>query len=286
MNKILNFFYTFFLTLSCSLQADTYIIGELLGQLGNQIFQIAATTSLALDHGAIPVFPCLEKPASPQFNFLLNRQTIFHRVNCFSPYGINHYTYREPNFKYDPLPYHPNMRLQGWFQSEKYFVHHKDKILELFAPSPQIIHYLQTKYGYIIDHPKTVSIHFRSYLKEDPRQHIYYTLNVDYYQEAISQFPEDSLFVVFSNQIEWCKKNFASIPRQFIYIEKEQHQHDLYLMSLCKNHIIGNSTFSWWGAYLNKNENKIVIAPPQWFNPTFGADTRDLIPESWTILQH
>ena len=92
------------------------------------------------------------------------------------------------------------------------------------------------------------------------------------------------MYAVFSDDIEWCKKVFGN-SEEIIYIEKEADYVDLYLMSLCKHNIIANSTFSWWGAWLGKHPDQIVIAPNQWFGPAItDKPTDDLIPESWHKL--
>jgi Glycosyl transferase family 11 len=263
--------------------AVTFVTADLMGQLGNQFFIIAAATSLALDHGAVAVFPDLK--TVQQFNIPLNYQQVFPKIGVFLKHPIENY-YLEKNFHYDPIPFAPNLRIRGWFQSEKYFSHHKNEILKLFAPTPQISTYLNEKYGYLIKHPHTVSIHYRAYRKENSfNANIYADCNLQYYEKAISLFPQDALFVVFSDDIPYCKEMFKGLPFQFHYVEGETHYHDLYLMSFCKNNIICNSTFSWWGAYLNLNPSKIVVAPFQWFHPTYKTDTQDLIPEEWLILK-
>ena len=92
----------------------------------------------------------------------------------------------------------------------------------------------------------------------------------------------DITYLIFSNDIEWCKKNF--IGNQFIFIEGEKDYIDLWLMSLCKNNIIANSSFSWWGAWLNTNSDKKVITPKNWFGPAINHSTQDLIPEKWFMI--
>jgi hypothetical protein len=268
------------------MSANPFVVGHLMGQLGNQFFITAATMSLAWDNQATASFPGFFEVAEPVFKLPLNYEKVFYRLDTTKP-RID-YTYYETTFTYSPIEYRPNMRLVGWFQSEKYFKHHKEKIIELFSPSEEIVSYLHSKYSDIIKHPKTVSIHFRSYKVENSEvQKAYVSPGMDYYEKAIELFPEDSLFVVFSNDIEWCKEAFAHIPRQFRFIEGELHYHDLYLMSLCKHQIICNSSFSWWAAYLNTNPDKRVIVPPVWFSESYSVDhdTRDLIPEEWQILK-
>src|SRR5579862_1294340 len=261
-----------------------FIIGRLSGQLGNQFFIIAATLNLALKHGAVPVFPDFIAQREAHFNLKENYERIFYALEtCHSGNDIE-YFYREPEYTFSPIPYHENMEIRGWYQSEKYFLEYKKEILDLFSPSSEIMDYLRSKYADIIDHPNVVAVHFRSYLQEDPNQKVYVNLGMDYYQKALSLFPEDTLFVVFSPQMAWCKEQFSRTGKNVRFIEGEKHYHDLYLMSLCKHNIIGDSTFSWWGAYLNKNPQKKVIAPSQWFSPAYQHDTKDLIPSEWTVV--
>ena len=267
---------------------DPFVVGRLAGQLGNQFFIIAATLNLALSHNAAAFFPDFLHSFEPKYRLEQNYKNLFSHLNASVPPQEIRCYYQEPVYTFSPITYHDNMELRGWFQSEKYFLEHKEKILEFFSPSPEIMSYLRSKYAFIIDHPKTVSIHVRSYLKEDPLQKVYisYDTVMDYYKKAISIFPEDTLFVIFSCEIEECKRLFNGMMSNVCFIEGEADYHDLYLMSLCKDNIICNSTFSWWGAYLNKNPDKKVIVPPQWFSKEYGHDTSDLIPSNWTVLSY
>ena len=90
------------------------------------------------------------------------------------------------------------------------------------------------------------------------------------------------VFLVFSDDIEWCKSNIKAN-----YIEYVQYDEniDLILMSKCDHNIISNSSFSWWAAWLNKNENKIIKYPNIWFGKDGPQDTFDLIPNSWNIVE-
>ena len=91
--------------------------------------------------------------------------------------------------------------------------------------------------------------------------------------------------LVFSDDIKWCKENF--IGDKFLFIEEDRDYIELFLMSQCNHNIIANSSFSWWGAWLNKNENKIVVAPSKWFGENSeyikqeGINDKDILPKSW-----
>lgn len=98
-------------------------------------------------------------------------------------------------------------------------------------------------------------------------------------------FLDDVLFVIFSNKMEACKREFSSINRPRIFIEEHHDYHDSYLMSMCTHHIIANSSFSWWDAYLNPNPNKIVMTPPRWYTPCCELDDKDIVPLDWFRIQ-
>jgi hypothetical protein len=260
------------------------VVGKLFGQLGNQMFQIAAATSLAIDYGAIATFPDLD--LEQRYNIPLNREHVFKNLNTFKPDNIS-LTYTEPGFEYNQIPFTSNMELCGYFQSEKYFKHNKEAILKLFEPSEEILSYLNEKYSKVINHPNTVAVHIRTY--KDASPDCFPFVGWTYIKKAIEQFDKDSLFVIFSDDIYVCIRNLRKILNQknIIYIVGNSHFHDLYLISLCKNQIMSNSSFSWWGAYLNKNENKKIISPrhQNWFGSAAKhLNTKDIIIEGVLFL--
>jgi hypothetical protein len=266
---------------SSTLSAKPFVSAQLAGQLGNQFFQIAAAYALAKDNGAEAIFPDLVR--KKRYGIPENYRKIFFDLKVKTKRDVA-YVYTRHRASYAPIPYQPDMEIHGYFQSEKYFAHHKDEILKLFAIPKDIYEYLTIFYDDVLSAPCTVAIHHRSYLKEDPHQQFYVHQTRDYYLKAITQFPEDALFVVCSNDILWCKWMFAEIPRDFVFIENEPYYNDLYLMSLCTHNIISNSSFSWWSAYLNANPNKIVVAPKRWFVETTRESSNDIIPDSWIML--
>lgn len=262
-------------------EAASFVEGKLTGQIGNQLFVIAAAESLALDHSAIATFPDL---LSDKTNGIpLNFEKVFYHLNTLTP-RIQH-DYHEPFYHYKAIPYRKNIRIHGYFQSEKYFKHHKKEILELFKPHAEILEYLETKYKGLLSHPNTVALHLRSYYDHDPEQEVFIQYGRVYCEKAMSLFPDDALFVVFSNNMETCKAELSSINRPMVFIEGEKYYHDLYLMSMCKHNIIGNSSFSWWAAYLNSNPDKIVVTPPRWYTPGSGLDDKDVVPQEWIRIR-
>jgi Glycosyl transferase family 11 len=268
---------------SLPLSAKPYVMGDLRCQLGNQLFQVAATCSIAWDNGARPIFPDLVE--LDEYDLPINHKKILFRLDTSKPDVPYEYFYYDPAWPYNPITYKPNMRLGGYFQCERYFRHHKEEICELFAPSPEIMDYLTKNYGWIINHPKTVSIHVRTYFKEDAG-HTNFCLNgVDYVEKAIKHFPPDSFFIVFSDNIAWCQENLKILARYVYFVVGEPHYHDFYLMSLCKHNIISNSTFSWWAAYLNQNPHKKIIAPQNWFSHPGELQSKDMIPSEWVLIK-
>lgn len=254
------------------------VTSNLVGGLGNYLFQIAATYSLALDNKDSMVYDINDNIIvhKPLNSYLSN---IFSRIN-FSNEKLNiEFNYYEPHFHYHSIEYRPNLKLNGYFQSEKYFLHNKKSIIDLFKMDEVTKSYIDLKYKL---QEETVSLHVRrgDYLKY-PNHHP--TCDIDYYRKAVEYIGNDKIYLIFSDDISWCKQNFDFIEKK-MFIEGNTDFQDLYLMSLCKDNIIANSSFSWWGAWMNENPNKRVIAPKKWFGPAINHDTKDLIPNTWIKL--
>jgi hypothetical protein len=167
--------------------------------------------------------------------------------------------------------------LDGYFQSEDYFKDSQDIVRKELRPSL----YLYNKLSCI---PKintnTTSLHIRrtDYLTSNG----YHPIQpIEYYENALDIIGEyDNLFI-FSDDIEWCKNNLKF--DKMIFVEGGNEVEDLHLMSLCKNNIIANSSFSWWGAWLNQNNDKKVILPNKWFGPNVEYNSSDT-PIGWIRL--
>ena len=135
-----------------------------------------------------------------------------------------------------------------------------------------------------------MSIHIRrgDYVSNKITNLTHGVCGIEYYINAInyiSKHVEQPYFFVFSDEPEWARENLKiTFPITYINHNTSQNDfEDMRLLSLCKQHIIANSSFSWWGAWLSRNDNKIVIAPKKWFNE-YKADTKDLYPDDWIIL--
>lgn len=235
------------------------------GRLGNQMFQIAAAIGLAERNNDIAVFNKWDysKYFKTPINQNLNQNDIRKVFN-------------EREFHYSPIPYHNGTDLIGYFQSEKYFINARETVKKHFD-------FIDELHDNTIEsNNETCSIHIRrgDYLNITEYHPVQ---DMQYYNKAIDYMRGKgvSLFYVFSDDVDWCKKNFP-IDDSIKYIQGNIDIKDLFLMSSCKNNIIANSSFSWWGAWLNKNPNKIVIAPERWFGPAKkGTILDDLYCKSW-----
>lgn len=169
------------------------------------------------------------------------------------------------NFKFDEKY---NYLLDGHWQSEKYFKNAKEKI-----------YHMMIKKSFVgFDFLNSCSIHVRrgDYLKKE-RRDVHPAQPIDFYKKALDIIQPKGKIFIFSDDINWCKKNFNF--ENIVFVEGNSNIEDLLCMSLCENNIIANSTFSWWGAWLNQNKNKKVIAPKLWFGNKISSI--DLVPEDW-----
>lgn len=165
--------------------------------------------------------------------------------------------------------------IKGWFQNEDYFKHIRAVLLREFVPQKKIR--IPKDLRMSINDSESVSIHVRrkDYIR------INHSINAAYYRKAIDYMKgiyRNPIFVVFSDDLEWVKKNMQ-INGRHIYVNEERNLQDyeeLFIMSRCKSNIIANSTFSWWAAWLNQNKNKIVIAPRIWME-----SQGDIVPKEW-----
>jgi hypothetical protein len=240
-------------------------------RFSNQQFQIACAASLALKHGDTDGF------VVPEWKY---NKYMKNPVKIQNPPYVASSVYDEGNsFHYRDIPYHKNMAISGYWQSEKYFKPFESYIRHLFEPSDEVVSLLKSKYSDIITSDNTCSIHVRrgDYLSH-PNHHP--AVSLTYCMKAVRQFPKDTKFIVFSDDQKWCKENFMG--EMFLFPEPQEDIYDFFLMSMCKNNIIANSSFSWWAAWLNKNPDKKIIAPSKWFGDAYSHyDLSDLIPSEW-----
>ena len=251
---------------------------KLMGGLGNRLFQIAAAYSVSLRDKKEMICDITDTQ-SPHKPYTIYIDNIFRNIKFLDNF-VNLKHIGEGGFHYTLIPnLDGNVKLIGHFQSEKYFINHRTELLELFEIDNETNTRLLKKYENIIN-DDTCSIHVRrgDYLGL-PNHHP--TQPIEYYTDAIKLIGEDKHYVIFSDDIKWCKENFSFLNNK-TFISGNQDYEDLYLMSMCKNNIIANSTFSWWGAWLNNNENKQVIIPSKWFGISNShLNTNDLYCDKW-----
>lgn len=173
-----------------------------------------------------------------------------------------------------------NGRLKGWWQSEKYFSPIEDILRKDFSFPQASGRNLQLADE--MSNTESVSIHVR---RGDYIESGFNVLDEDYYYRAMSYFLSkygDAHFYVFSDDIEWCRTHLQSENISFIdWNTGKDSPWDMYLMSKCKHNIIANSTFSWWGAWLNQNKGKEVIAPKVWIDIVTNPD---IFCDNWILL--
>lgn len=284
------------------------IITEITGGLGNQLFQYAAGLSLAVRHQTELKINIQFKEGDTvrslglsHFNAILNQaskeeindlypSSVFERITQrLLPTQLKKY-YLEKEFSYQHSfeQLGPNVYLKGYWQSELYFSSIKEKIRSVFTLAAA--HY--TKATLLIEELNqinSVAIHIRKgdYLIH-PYSSYYANVDLNYYNQAIallnSKFTALKLFV-FSDDVTWVKSNLRlNLPYTLVStIHTNSMYEDFKAMQSCKYHIISNSSFSWWTAWLCERTDKVVIAPQKWFNHG-PKDTQDLIPKTWLTV--
>jgi hypothetical protein len=261
------------------------VYSTLTNGLANNLFQIATGASLAYMNNT-EYSCCIIEDTIPEKMTLSDFVNQFQKntlkdVNFIEGIPEDSIEYEQPGFNYKPIPYTDKIRLSGYFQSEKFF--DKAYVRELFKINEENLSYIQNKYGHLLKN-EIISIHVRrgDYVNRPLRQPV---CCMPYFNRAIRHFGKDKSFFVFSDDIAWCKKRF--IGKNFHFPDRESPVIDLYLQSLCTHHIISNSSFSWWGAWLNPNPSKIVIVPKNWFGIQMrNYDLSDLIPEEWIKIKN
>lgn len=175
---------------------------------------------------------------------------------------------------------------KGYWQSYRYFQDNRNALLRQLK-FPNFNENSQNKLlENKIKNMEAISIHVR---RGDYVNHSLFggLCDLDYYKQAIEHIASkvnNPLFIIFSNDINWTKANL-NIPGQVVFVDwnkAENSYRDMQLMSLCKHNIIANSSFSWWGAWLNISDEKIVIAPKKWTN--LDKDNFEICPEEWVLI--
>jgi len=252
---------------------------KLTGRLGNFLFQVATAYAYSLRHNM--------EYNIPDFGNGVDPGTIRKYLNWFPNINSNgtikppFFHWNEPDHGYTPIPYHENIFIQDYFQSEKYFKDFRKEVLAMFNVKRLMIN----------PYADYVSIHVRrgDYVKFHTS---FPPIDHRYLRPAIAIMLKNGFnkFLVFGDDLVWNRANVNTekFPTcEFKYCNGNEFE-DLTLMSNCRHHIIANSSFSWWGAWLNPSEDKLVVSPSKsnWFGPRMPAKRDDIIPDSWIQITY
>ena len=282
------------------------VIVKIVGGLGNQMFCYAYAKSLEqkghevkIDISAFETYKLHGGYQLDKYNIDLDssikdendkfyKNTFFYKV--LRRFGMDFSRrIKEKSLLFDKklLEIDDNSYLDGYFQCEKYFKDIREIILKQFTINQDISNYTKEIKNKIQNSKNSCSLHIRrGDFVNSTNINIHGACDIEYYKKAMKYLEEkveNINYFIFSDDIEWVKENLAI--QNAIYIDSKEKRiphEDIYLMSLCKNNIIANSSFSWWGAWLNQNEKKMVIAPKRWFaDDKLESQSKDIVCESW-----
>ena len=267
------------------------------GQLGNQLFQYATLRAVAESMDcemSIPMHGDKPKGAG-----LVELGALSLACKPLTDTDARHIRnqYIERSHAFDPDVFNqPDWTdFLGFFQTEKYFKHLRQELLREFTFRDSIGAYASRYVAAIraqVGKAPLVAVHVRrgDYLKKPEHARI---LTQAWYRNAMDMFATSRpVFLIFSDDPGWCAENLGGLAdRQAIrrlpwtlQVTTPDHWHDLAVMTLCDHFIIAGSSFSWWGAWLCRSADKIVVAPKPWFGPKMGFHESDIVPEDWRRL--
>jgi hypothetical protein len=272
------------------------VTSKITGGLGNQMFQYAIAKSIARRNNDnftldISFYPkqTLRKYELSLFNiedYVPKSENIIYKV--VRRFGVSlHNYYVERNIsEYDDnvFKYKKNIFLEGYWQNENYFKDIRSEIIKDFTR----ISALENESKIYLEKIKNInsaSIHVRrgDYINDSQVNKQHGICDLEYYKNAteyLNKKFDDLTYVIFSDDMDWCKENFNFLVNKIFVDGTKSAIDDLELMKNCKHNIIANSTFSWWGAWLNQNEEKIIIAPKQWFEKK-EWENKNIACENW-----
>lgn len=286
------------------------IIVRLQGRLGNQMFQYALAKSLQAsgkeatidssmlkydgNYNELGLFPNIKREiqeASPDMVVKLgdcNKSLLFKIKRKVVGYKSTHVL--EKDYIYTDAVFHmDNVYLEGYWQSEKYFRVIEDEIRRIYT-FPEITDSINQQLAEKIQSCNSVSLHVRrgDYLNSKNAPMHGNICTPVYYENAITYIKEhvnNPKFFIFTDDVKWIREHYQD-EENYVIVDQnhgESSFRDMQLMSLCQHNITANSSFSWWGAWLNQNKDKIVITPPKWFNL---AETPDIWCDGWKVLEN
>ena len=258
-----------------------------LGQLGNQMFQYASTMGIVRRVGVPFMIP--------------DHDEIFHdgignklRIELFECFDIKpdkigildtEVILREEGFEYNNhifgVDSSQDFTLFGFFQTDKYFQHCEDEVRQQFTFKKQIVDECKEIVETCFENPISLHIRRGDFLINSANHH---NLSLEYYERALRKFDANRQVIIFSDDPEWCGDQELFSDDRFVISEGNGSYHDLYMMTQCSDHIIANSSFSWWGAWLGQGER--VIAPSKWFGSNNAhLNTKDLYCNGWEVVK-
>ncbi len=287
-----------------------------MGGLGNQLFQIFMTISTAIDTETQFYFPDKEQLCSKRhayWNSFLSQLKIFLQTEQFIKHQITKII-QEKEFEYQEFDVEllkkENILFYGYFQSYKYFEKNYRTIYDLididkykfelihkisrFNVLKNVTELMETTNLTIYD--KAISMHFRLGDYKN-LQNCHTLMTIKYYSNCLKYLNESGIDLTKFKILYFCENNLSDIRDVITIINELQTKYpylefvrqtgledyeEMLLMSLCKHNITANSTFSWWGAYFNNREDKIVMYPSVWFGPSLSdKNVKDLHPQTW-----
>lgn len=280
---------------------------EIIGGLGNQLFMIFATLAYGIQHNVKVVFPndnCYHEKTRPAYwNTFLPELKLFtteNPDNVSEQQRASFAIYREQSFYFQPFPDFgdQNVCLSGYFQSPLYFAECQSTIYKIIRLSDKKRDIKNRHSPYFTENKPTISIHFRMGDYKTKQLH-HPIMNYEYFERALHHIvtkdssvnegrvlyfceQEDNAFV--TAHIHRLQANHPAI--EFQKVDDQIPDYDqLLIMSCCSHNIMANSTFSWWGAYLNENPRKIVCYPSIWFGPGYTHNHFGMMPLEWVKIE-
>jgi hypothetical protein len=257
-------------------------IGKM-GRLGNQMFQFASLKGIANNNGYQYCFP----PSLGNNEWSDHQLFKAFKLSKTSDLNVQYIDFDRPtiveksfSFDEDLFENCPDwVTIQGYFQTEKYFKHIVEEIKSDFEFHDEIKEPCIEMISQV-DNPISLHIRRDDYVT-NPNHRV---LDLDYYEKSLSNFDENRTVLVFSDDPTWCNQQKLFSNDRFLIAEGNTNYVDLCLMTLCSSHIIANSSFSWWGAWLSGSCD--IIAPSGWFCGTNNEnlDTTDIVPENWKVI--
>lgn len=290
---------------------------NLIGGLGNQMFQYSIGVILQLENNIkvkfdleffkikeekegykkrnldLDIFDIRIKELTKQErNFLLGsgKSIAFKKILYGWPVYFNE---SEVGYISDWRVIRKNTYFAGYFQKYEFYKGYENILMETFKFNTKKISQKALEISNRIGEENSVSIHIRrgDYVNDKITKSVFFHLDMEYYYDAmsiLSQMFNNLKFYVFSDDTHWVVKNFSPIKGIYEIVElnnSENPWEDMYLMTKCKHNIIANSTFSWWGAFLNQNPFKKVIAPKNWYyDMNKNQIAMKIYPENWKLI--